>query len=266
MKTATVVLAAVSCAFALPVEAADGVLVVQKTTRGTATITNQIQIEKTRMRADMMNAGGRKQVIVFDGNAQVLRIIDDEAKTYNEITKADVDQIASQMAGAMSMMQQQMANMPPEQRAQMEAMMRGRGMPAGGAQPKTEYVKTGTDKVGKWTCTKYDAMRGGAKTAEMCTVDPKALGFTADDFTVTKQLGEFFGKLIPQQSDQLFRLGSVDEKGFEGLPVRVVGTGPQASTTEVTDASRQSFPDSLFTVPAGYQKQAFGFGRGRGRQ
>jgi hypothetical protein len=106
-------------------------------------------------------------------------------------------------------------------------------------------------------------MRGGTKTAEMCTVDPKALGFGADDFAVTKQLAEFFGKLIPQQADQLFRLGTVEEKGFEGLPVRVVGVGPQASTSELTDASRQTFSESIFAVPAGYQKQAFGFGRGR---
>src|SRR5262245_47515581 len=262
MKTArsTVVLAAAVCGLVAPLEAADGILVVQKITRGTTTSTYQVQIEKTRMRADMASAGGRKQVVIFDGNAQVLRLIDDEAKTYNEITKADVDQLAAQMSGAMAMMQQQMANMPPEQRAQMEAMMRGRGLAPGGA-PKTEYVKTGTDKVGKWTCTKYDAMRGGTKTMEMCAVDPKALGFTADDCAVTKQFAEFFAKLIPQQSDQLFRLATVDEKGFEGLPIRSIGVGPQATTTEMTDASRQTFSDAIFAVPAGYQKQPFGVGR-----
>src|SRR5262245_27173356 len=134
MKTATstVVLAAAMCALVAPLGAADGILVVQKTTRGGSTQTNQIQIEKTRIRAETMNPAGRKQVVVFDGNAQVLRLIDDEAKTYNEMTKADVDRLGEQMAGAMAMMQQQMANMPPEQRAQMEAMMRGRGLAPGG--------------------------------------------------------------------------------------------------------------------------------------
>ena len=37
-------------------------------------------------------------------------------------------------------------------------------------------------------------------------------------------------------------------------------------TTEISEVSRQSFPDSAFQVPAGYQKTDFMAGRGRGRQ
>jgi hypothetical protein len=44
------------------------------------------------------------------------------------MTKADVDRIGSQMSGAMALMQEQMKNLPPEQRERMEALMRGRGM------------------------------------------------------------------------------------------------------------------------------------------
>lgn len=41
--------------------------------------------------------------------------------------------MAAQMASAQNQMQQAMANMPPERRKQMEAMMGGQGMPAQGA-------------------------------------------------------------------------------------------------------------------------------------
>ena len=34
---------------------------------------------------------------------------------------------------------------------------------------------------------------------------------------------------------------------------------------DITDAGRQNFPDSTFTVPAGYQKRDMMGGRGRGR-
>src|SRR5262249_17315418 len=134
---------------AAPLYAADGILIAQKTTSGTSTSSSALQIEKTRMRAEMVDPSGRKRMIVFDGNAHVLRIIDDAAKTYTEITKADIDAISEQMAGAMAMMQQQMANLPPEQRAQMEALMRGRGaaLGAAAAATKTEYTKLGTDHV-----------------------------------------------------------------------------------------------------------------------
>jgi hypothetical protein len=172
------------------------------------------------------------------------------------------------MSGAMAQMQEQMKNMPPEARQRMEAMMQGRGMPGAAAAAPIEYKKVGTDKVGKWSCDKYEGTRGGEKLSEMCTVAPDALGFTAADFEVTKQMADFFGKLAPQGVEQMFRVGSNTAGGFSGLPVRAVTfrNGTQDTVTELTDVSRQNFPDSTFAVPAGYQKRDMMSGRGRGRQ
>ena len=260
------VLAVAFCLSAAPVFAAEGVLIVSKNTDSSGTQTNQVQIEKDRMRAEVPG----KQVVVFDGGKQVLTMIDPEHKTYRQMTKADADAMAAQVSGAMAMMQQQMANMPPEQRAQMEAMMRGRGMTAEPA--KTVYRKTGTDKVGKWTCDKYEGFQGDQKTSEVCTVDPKVIGFAATDFEVTKQMGEFFQKLAPQQAGQMFAIGQAEAQGFSGIPVRRTYTiGNAQTTTELTDVTRQSFPDASYAVPAGFQKTEGLFGaapagRGRGRQ
>jgi len=40
---------------------------------------------------------------------------------------------------------------------------------AGAAARKTQYRKTGTDKVGNWTCDKYEGYEGTVKTSEVCT-------------------------------------------------------------------------------------------------
>ena len=125
--------AALVCGFAGPAVAADGIQIVQKVTNGTTVQTFQIQMDNTHMRAEIADAAGRKQVILFDGTRQAVDIVDVERKSYVEMTKADIERVAAQMQGAMATMQQQMANLPPAQRAQMEAMMRGRGMP--GAAP-----------------------------------------------------------------------------------------------------------------------------------
>jgi hypothetical protein len=249
-------------------EAADGILISQKTTSASGTVTtHQIEIEKTRMRAESDAAGGRTMKVVFDGTAQVIRTIDDEAKTYTEMNKADMDRMSAQMSGAMAQIQEQMKNMPPEARKRMEAAMPGRGAGAGAA-PPTEYKKIGTDKVGKWNCDKYEGTRNGEKVSELCTVPPATLGFTPGDFEVTAQMAEFFSKLVPQGGDQLFRIGSPAANGFAGLPVRTVTfrNGAPSLTSEITDASRQTFPDSIFAVPAGYTKRDMMGGRGRGRQ
>ena len=56
-----------------------------------------------------------------------------------------------------------------------------------------------------------------------------------------------------------------EQQGFAGVPVkRTVTVLGRQITTEIADVSRQTFPDSLYAVPAGYQKRPFG-GTGRGR-
>jgi hypothetical protein len=177
------------------------------------------------------------------------------AEDVREMTKADVDRIGSQMSGAMALMQEQMKNLPPEQRERMEALMRGRGL-AGAAAVKTEYRRNGTDKVGKWTCDKYDGYKKDEKVSEICTVAPATLGLTLADFDITKQAAQFFQQLAPQTGEQqMFSIGGADQ-GFSGIPVRsVVTVGQRQITTEVTEVTRKTFPSDSYAVPAGFQKQ-----------
>ncbi len=246
-------------------QAADGVLLVTKTTVDSgAPATNQVHMESKRMRAESSGARGEKMVVVFDGTKQVMTLIDNEKKTYTEMTKADVDAIGGQMSSMMSQMEDQLKNLPPEQRAKIEAMMKGRGAGAAVAAPKVQYKKVGTGTVGKWTCDRYEGYADGQKTSEICTVDPKTLGFSAADFEISRELAAFFKKLMPANAAQVFSLGVAEEQGFSGIPVRSVSTaGGRQTTTEVTEVSRQTFPDTIFQVPAGYQKQTMGMGRGR---
>jgi len=249
-----------------PQPAGAGILIVEKTTTGTTTQTSQVQIEGGRMRVESPGRAGGQQTIIFDGTKQVMWIVDYTKKTYSEMTKADVDRAGGQLGGAMAQMQDQLKNMPPEQRAMVEKMMQGRGMTGMGAPPpqKTTYRPAGTDKVGKWTCSKYDGYQDGQKTSEVCAVAPDALGFAMSDFDISRQLGDFLGKLMPQNSERVFRVGGAEEQGFSGVPVRrVFSTGQAQTTVELTDVSRQSFPASIFELPAGFQKEAFGGGARR---
>ena len=258
-------------------QAADGLLIVQKTTSGGAPQTNQIQIENKRMRAESSSATGGKAVVMFDAAKEVLTMVDMDKKTYSELTKADVEAIGAQMAQLapmMAQMQEQLKNLPPEQRAQFEAMMKGRmggaGMP-GAAAPKTQYRKAGTATVGKWTCDKYEGYTNGQKTHEMCTVDPKVLGFSPADFQVTRDMVAFFkqfqGQLpqLQQSSSQTFTMGTVEDQGFSGIPVRSVSTTANGSqvTFEIADVHREAFTDATFQPPAGYTKLDLFGGRGR---
>jgi hypothetical protein len=264
---------AAALVLALPAWAADGVLIVMKVTFGSnPPQTNQIQIEQKRMRMTGTGATGGSAGIMFDGNRQVMTMIDDAHKTYSELTKADLDAFAAQMAPAMAQMQDAMKNMPPEAKARMEAMMKKNGAPGappGAAHAKVEYKKTGTATVGKWTCDKYEGYTNGQKTHEVCTVDPKVLGFGMADFQVMRDMQEFFKQfqqfgrgIAPQQ--QSFTVGTLEEQGFSGIPVRSVTTTSNGTQviSELAEARRQAFTDATFTVPSDYQKNDL-FGRGR---
>src|SRR3954463_1245655 len=117
LKPAYALFAAAIALASTPLLAADGVLIVEKTTTNGNTKTHQIQIEKDRMRAE-----ADAQTVVFDGVKQVLWLINDGRKSYSEMAKADADRMGGQLNDAMAKMQDQLNSLPPEQRAQIEAM------------------------------------------------------------------------------------------------------------------------------------------------
>ena len=246
--------------------AADGILMIQKTTVGTKTRTNQIQIEKERMRSEIEGLNGEKQVIVFDGPKQVLTMIYPDRKAYAELTKAEADQMGVSAQVTMSpAMQEQMAKMPPAQRAMMEQIMRGRATVAAAPPAKMEYRRAGSDKVGNWTCDKYEGFQNNVKKMEICTVPPKTLGIAATDLDITRQMAAFFAKMAPQGAGATFEVGTLETVGFSGLPVRSIGYGSKGEAvyeSEISDLSHQNFAASSYTVPAGFQKQAMFGARG----
>jgi hypothetical protein len=263
MKLVAGIFAAIALAlFASPAQAAEGLLMVETTVAGTTSRTSRVQIEKDRLRAEVGGAaGGETQIVVFDGPQQVLRYINFARKSYTEMTKADADRMGAQLSTVMEGMKEKIAKMPPEQRARMEAAMgRMGGAGAAAAPVRPDYKKTGTDKVGKWTCDKYEGFRGGVKVAEVCTVDPKVLGMTQADLEISKQVAAFFKTLLPMGGDQMVGVGTIETQGFAGIPVRRIryNGSAVASTSEVVEVSRQTFDDASYAVPAGFQKQSMG--------
>lgn len=260
------VLSTTLCLMTAPLIAAEGILVIQKTTVGAKTRTNQVQIEKDRMRSDVEGVNGEKQVIVFDGPKQVLTMIYPDRKAYAELTKAEADQmgVAAQVSISPAM-QEQIAKMTPAQRAMMEQMMRGRATVSAAPPAKMEYRRAGSDTVGKWACDKYEGFQNNVKKMEICTVSPKTLGVAPADFDITRQMAAFFAKMAPQGAGAAFEVGTVETVGFSGVPVRSIGYGSKGDVvyaSEISDVSHQNFAASSYTVPAGFQKQAMFGGRG----
>jgi hypothetical protein len=234
--------------------AADGILMVQSVNDGASTTasSSQVHMEPNRLRTEVHDNDGRRQVIIFNGVTEVLYVINPAQKSYMELTKADAARIGSMMSSAMAML----ANLPPAQRAMLEEKMAGM---MGGATSiaRPEYKRVGTGKVGDRVCERYDGYAAGQKTSEICTVSPESLGFTAADFGVLGTVSDFMRTILPQLGDQIVGLGTVDQ-GFAGLPIRTATTDPRSGRTvtmQMTEARRATFEDAIFQVPAGFTKQ-----------
>ena len=226
-------------------QSGEGILITQRVTSGGAPLTIQLQIQAARMRTEMAGPEGVTNVTIFDGGKGVLYNIDPVQRTYTEMTKADVAQLGAQLKVGPAEIQAQIEKLPPAQRAQMEAMMKG-----------VELTRSGSDKVGRWTCDNYELTLAGQKIGERCTVTLATLGFTAADFDVMNQMGAFYSVIASQLAGQLPGQGGVDAQGGADFPVRTVLMTPGGTvTTEVIEASRQTFSDSSFAVPAGFTKQ-----------
>ena len=73
LKTASAVF--VFCGLAAHAEAADGILIVRTTTSPSGVSTTQSQMTKTKMRTDIAGTPGQSQVVIFDGDRQVLDMV-----------------------------------------------------------------------------------------------------------------------------------------------------------------------------------------------
>jgi hypothetical protein len=244
---------------ASPLQADDGFLVVQQTTAGSTIRTAEVQIERDRMRAEMTGAPGGTRIVTFDGPQQILRIINVDSKSYTEMTKADADRIGALVNAMMAKVKEEVAKkLPRDERAKPNASTGPAGRVAGTVRP--EYRRAGTDVVGKWTCDKYDVFRNEQKVMEVCTVDPKALGLTAADFEISNAFATFFANVVPEASDQIVGVGTVEKHGYNGVIVRrvVYRNGKVLSTSDVIEVRRQAFDASSYDPPAGFRKQDWG--------
>jgi hypothetical protein len=231
--------------------AGDGILIAHVITSGHETVMHRAQIERTRMRSELVGQRGEKETVLFDRTAQIMRVMDDGAKTYSEVRGADSDRVGGHMAEAMADLRRQLQTASPAERPRIEAMISAL------TGPPLEYAKVGADKVGKWACDKYVVARKGQKIAEVCITEPAALGFTAQDLEIVKPFVEFYSKVTKGGAELLFNVGLTGPPGSAGIVVSVISFagGAAQSKTILTDATRETFSDSLFAVPTGYAKR-----------
>jgi len=216
-----------------------------------------IYLDAGKLRVEGENPGEGKYLLIFDNSRQVMQMADLAKSTYMEITKAQVEAMGGQMQQMMQQMQAQLAQIPPEQRAMVEQMMRQQmGNMGGNAPPPiTVREKSRGDKVGQFTCTRYEVLTGGQVTDEVCAAPPGELRLDPSAFETFKALASFFEplrRMAPQGGWSAPK--AMDQIG--GFPVQTVVYEGQRPTSEwvLTSLEERALDAGLFTLPPNLRK------------
>lgn len=224
------------------------------------TETSTMYLGKDRMRTETKGGAG-DQVFIFRGDRKLFWMVDNRRGSYVEITEDDLKKMKDKMDKAMKKYEEQIANIPSEQRKMVEAMMKDR-IPQ--KPPQTEYKKVDSGiEVGRWTCDLYDGYHGEDKIEEVWTADAGQFDLQPEELLVFDEVHDFM-KEFSKQPLPFFRIGK--EKGakgsdFSGVPVRMISfsDGKKQERMELKEVQRKDVVPSMFELPEGLKKEAIPF-------
>ncbi|HEU4600606.1 MAG TPA: DUF4412 domain-containing protein [Steroidobacteraceae bacterium] len=188
-------------------------------------------------------------------------VLNTKNKTYSSMDRESLKKMAEQISPALKQMQEQLAQMPPEQRAQIEKMM-GKSMPGTGQQKTQEIRKTSrTDKVAGYSCKYAEVVEDGVVQQEFCVV-PSASLKGSDDLMAAAQkmqamMQDMLKALDSPWMQQMMDRQATNYAQLGGIPVltRRFENGKAVTETTLRSIQSQSLPASTFDIPSGYTKQ-----------
>jgi len=202
-----------------------------------------------------VETGDRDGFTLFKDNA--LYIINGKDKNYVLMDRAALKKMADAISPAMKML----AQMPPEQRAQMEKMM-GKNMPGMQASAKKEIRKTSrTGEAAGHSCSYVEVLKNDVLEDEMCIVPPGTIKGGDELMAAAQKMSTMLQEAlqdldVPQLKQMLDDQTAMYTK-LGGIPVvsRHFSGGKPVSETTLRSNRTESIPATTFSVPDGYTRK-----------
>jgi hypothetical protein len=204
--------------------------------------------------------------MIFRGEKREMIVVDHDDKTFMVIDEAMIDSIGDQLSGYEAQMREALKDVPPEQRAMVEKMMKGR-MPAPAkapARPKIEFRNTGDhDTKNGYPSVKYEATINDRKTQEFWVTDWDNVDGGDDVVEAFQAMAEFFKHM----RDSMPRFGADDDAddnpfehmqemdGFPVLTYDYASDGSIASESSLRSSTQRAVAAAEFEPPAAYKQR-----------
>jgi hypothetical protein len=185
-------------------------------------------------------------------------MLDHAEKTYMVLDEAMLERMGAQVSDAMKQMEEQLANLPPEQREMVRQMMSKQmgGMAMQSRVPVLEIRKVGSDRWQSYDCTLAEMLQDGVKIQEICSVDFDEIdgaGDVRDSFIrMANLLSKLFEKMPfggENARNPMEMFGELD-----GFPVRAVEiqNGKPVRQTVFESSTEKDIDPDTFVQPSNY--------------
>jgi len=221
-----------------------GITIVETETVNGATHTVRFQMDGQHLRMETSDNSNRGMVMIFDGPAQKIQMLNPEAKNYTEVavpTREVIDRVISSMPAAFA--------------ANSELIHK-----------KLEYLRTGAEQ-GQQPCVLYEGSRKGEKVQEICMADGTIFGLTQTDINLVKDSAKLLrylfvdmdpmGENPAEVADPITLIGIADDQRTFDIPIwrTEFRNGIAHSTLKITEVHKGTFPASSFQAPADFKAQ-----------
>lgn len=213
--------------------------------------------------------GGKMRVETGAGPQDVVAVFKDDTlyslnpkdRTYMAMDRAAMKKMAETLNPALKMLQQQMANMTPEQRAQMEKMM-GTKLPGAAKESVEEIRKTGkTSKVAGYDCSYAEVWVDGALASELCVTPIAALQGGKELLDASVKVSALMQDMLKEiDAPWIKQMANRQVENYSklgGVPVlgRTFDNGKPARESTLQSITTQAAPAGAFDIPAGYTRR-----------
>ena len=228
---------------------------------GTETDRTKIYAQSRKIRMDQGNENPPAATMIFLGDHFLY--VDHREKSYIVMDEAMLDQVSAKMNEAMKEMEAQLADMPPEQRAMVEQMMKGQmqGMMPEPAQeaPPIRVDSTGRSEWKGRKCREYAVFEGGVKTQQLCAADLDDVEGSEEVIEAFRNMAAYMTKMnesMPMRSEDRSNPGELMEQ-IDGFPVHTVDyeNGVMVGETSLDSVVEQDLDEAMFAAPDGYRQE-----------
>jgi len=190
--------------------------------------------------------------IVFDTKKTAFTIINHQEKSYMVFGEKELEALGDVSKMMDKIINEQMAQLPESQRAQMRSMIESmvkKQMPK--QAPLPNYKKSGqTDSYNGFSCDVVVKEVNGQSDGSFCVTDYQKLGVATAEYNTIRDFMKIAEKMAAQLGqDQSMNFDSIGQV----LPVYYEMGGNTAYLTEVNN---DALPSQTFQVPTDYKKES----------